>query len=364
MTILDRYYGRQILATLFKAIIALISLFILIDFLATRRTPIFNHDIPWNIVLRYYAVSIPQMLYRYQIAALAMLITTLLVLGNAAQHNEITAALAGGISLRRLTRIPVLIALLLTIAVFTLQETLGVQAAREAQRLDKQYFSANENRYMTRTGISWPSLENGWTCHILTFNHLALTGEQAFLLSIQPRQIQQIQAQRIYWDDLKRQWILEDGHWLSFNLDNDWEYQSRRIRQQPAPILESPETLFALDQPPDTKNIRQLQADIQRANQRGIPPNRPRVDLQAKFAQPALCFIMIWLAIPFALRIRRGGVAIGFAISIAIALAYLFLFRFGMALGYLGRVSPYLSPWFANALFLAIGLYLSRKNTA
>lgn len=362
MTLLDRYLGTRLLATVLKAVVSLVFLFIVIDLLTHRRTAIMNHNVPWTVVLRYYAAFTPAVLYKYQVAALAMLVAALLVFGNAAQHNEVIAALAGGISLGRLVRVPVLVALAVSLLMFGLQETVGLAGTREACRIEEQYFSQKQNRYMVRRGISWPKLEDDWTCHILNFNRLALTGEHAFLLAIREHEIEQIQARRIFWDPQRGRWILEDGHWLVFHLDRDWEYESQVIRQQPAPIRETPAELFALEQPSDTKSVPQLAADIRRAAARGIPVARHQVDLHAKFAQPALCFVMIWIAIPFAIRLRRGGVAIGFGVSVAIAVAYLMLFRLSMGLGYFDRLGPVLAAWSANALFLALGLVLFRRT--
>ncbi|HOZ47059.1 MAG TPA: LptF/LptG family permease [Candidatus Hydrogenedentes bacterium] len=361
MTLLDRYFAKRLAATLFKAVLALVLLFILIDLLTHRRVGIVRHEVPWRVVVEYYAVFIPELLYKYQVAALAMLVAALLVWGDAAQNNEVTAALSGGVSLWRLTRAPVAIALALAFGVFALQESVGVVATRRAEAIEAQFFS--QTRHETRRPLSWPQLDDGWTCHILKFNDLALTGEQPFLLAIRETEVEQIQAKRIFWAPDSEQWILEDGYWLVFDVARNWELkESRWIRQAPAPFSQTPDELFALDRPPDTKSFIQLAQDIDHAEARGFPVERPRVDLQAKLAQPTLAFVMIWLAIPFAMRIRRGGLAIGFGVSIAIALSYLILFRMGMGLGYIGRVSPMVAAWFANALFLGVGFLLSWRT--
>ncbi len=362
MTLLDRHFGTHLIGTLLKAMVSLVLMFILIDLLTHRRTEIMNHDVPWQTVVKYYAVFVPQILYKYQVAALATLVSALLVLGNAAQNNEITASLAAGISLRRLMRFPILMALGVAVVVFALQETVGVAGTREADRIEEQYFA--RTKFVPVSGISWPNLENGWTCHILKFNRIALTGERVLLLAIREKTIEQIQARRIFWDETRAEWLLEDGYWHVFNAERGFERQTKVIRQQPAPFSSSPAELFALEQSPDTKNVLQLAGDIRRAEARGVPTAHQRVDLHAKFAQPALAFVMIWLAIPFALRVRRGGLAIGFGVSIAIALSYLMLFRLSMGLGYIGHLSPMVAAWLANGAFLITGMVLFRRTAS
>ena len=362
MTILDRYFTKRLVTALAKALAALVLVFVLIDLLASRRGDIANYSIPLDVVGTYYLLYIPELVYKYQIAAVAMLVSGLLVLGDAAQNNEILAALSGGVSLRRIIRMPVIVAALFAASLFLLQETAGVAASRRIDDLRDRYFS--RNRESKRPGVSWTQLEGGWTCHVMKFNRIALTGENVFMQSIRDDAVEQIQARRIFRDETTGQWLLEDGCWFRFDPEHDWEGPVYRITQRPAPIKETPETLFALDEPPESKSYLTLAGEIRRAAEHGVPVKRHWTKFHAKFSQPALAFVMIWLAIPFALRLRKGGFAISVGLSVAIALTYLILFRATIGLGYIERLPPIVAAWLANAVFLAAGLALYRKTPA
>jgi len=362
MTILDRYLGKRTLAALGKSILALVFLFILIDLLTNRREDIIDYDVPWSVVLKYYVAYIPTILTQYQVAALAMLVSALLVLGNAAQQSEITAALAGGVSLHKLVRMPVLIAACLAVLMFVTEETIGTKAAREAERLDTHYFSRSKTDHRGPAG--WANLSNDWMCHIMKFNRVALTGENVFMHSIRKDAVEQLQAKRIFWDAEAGQWLLEDGRWFVFPPKEEVQLEVKRITQSVAPITETPAELFALEQPASGKTVGELSRDIERARLQGRPTQGHVADWHAKFAQPALSFVMIWLAIPFAMRLRRGGLAIGFGVSIAIGLAYMLLFRVGMVLGHIEHLPPLVAAWLANAVFLILGIFLFRENAA
>ncbi|HIJ74190.1 MAG TPA: YjgP/YjgQ family permease, partial [Candidatus Hydrogenedentes bacterium] len=240
MCILDRYLLSRSVTALVKTMLSLVCLFVLIDLLTHRRPDIIKYGVPWYIVLRYYAAFIPEVLVKYQVAALSVLISALLVLGQAAQHNEVTAALSGGISLRRLVRMPILVAAFLAGGVFVMGETLGVYAARDAHRIVNRYFS--KNPYRERSGISWANLSGRWTCHIGKFNRLALTGEDVVLYGSSGEVFERIEARRIFWDETEKQWLLEDGRWLEFHPDEDGHptLHQRRITQCPAPFTEPP----------------------------------------------------------------------------------------------------------------------------
>jgi lipopolysaccharide export system permease protein len=296
----------------------------------------------------------------FQIAPLSLLVSALLVLGDTAQHNEVTSALAGGISLRRFCRVPILIAGAFALALFVMEEGVGPAAAREAQRVEDMYFRRKLDGI--RTSTSWANLSGKWTCHIAKFNHLAHTGEGVFIHAMEEETLTQIEAGRIYWDDENGQWLLEDGRWMVFPARANRILENRRITQVPAPFTETPRELFALTDPPETKSVRRLADDIAAATARGVPTNRLRVDYHAKFSQPAVSFVMVWLAIPFALRLRRGGLAISFGISILVAIAFLTVYSVCMTLGHAGRISPVMAAWFANAVFLAAGIRLFVKT--
>jgi LPS export ABC transporter permease LptG len=360
MTILDRYFAARLVSTLFKTMLSLALLFILVDLLTHRRNEILKYDVPWSVVLRYYAVYIPRILYRYQVAALAMLVSALLVLGDAAQNNEITAVLTGGVGLRRLIRLPVFVAAGLAVALFLFQDTIGAAANREVERLEARYFTRIAPA--KRTGISWANLRGNWACHILKFNPIALTGEHVFMHSVREDAQEQIQVRRIFWDPDAHRWMIEDGWWLVLDPKKDWQGPVLRVTQRPAPITETPDELFALEESPDTKSAAALLTDIRRAENQRRPTGAHWADFYAKFSQPALCFVMIWLAVPFAMRLRRGGLAIGFGVSLTIALMYMVLFRVSMGLGHIERVPPLIAAWLATVFFLVLGLVMFRRT--
>ena len=352
MITLDRYLLRRLIASLAKGLVALVFLYVFIDLLTHREAAIAKYNVPWDVVARYYLCFVPKIIY--QVAPLAMLVSVLIVLGETAQHNEVTAALASGISLYRFVRAPVLLALVFATGLFVFQQAIGASATAAAWRIEKSYFSLNPDS--DRTGMSWADLEGGWTCHIRKFNRIARTGESAFVLAIRDDTIESIEADRIFWDEDRQQWLLEDGRWFRFT--GLLSRSASRITQCPAPFTETPDHLFALEKPEDTMTVSELGRAIRYAEQRALPVGRLWADYHAKFSWPALTFVMVGLAIPFAMRLRRGGMAIGFGASIVIGVAYLIVFSSAMGLGHAERISPILAAWLANALFFGAGLVL------
>ena len=363
MKILDAHLTRRLVTTLFKTILALVILFMVIDLLTSRRTEILDHDVPALVVARYYLLLVPEMLVGHQLAALAMLVSTLLVFGSAAQHNELNALFASGVSLRRIVLLPALIAAGLAAVLFLIGESIGPAAARETRAIESQYFGKNvRGASSVRSGISWSNLADGWKCHITKFNRIAMTGEDVVMLALRPDKSEQIRARRIYWDETIRRWILEDGMRSVFYPEEGMAFEALPIKQWPAPIRETPEELFAPFEDPATRSSGALRRVIAEAEEKGIPLSRLKVGYHGKFAGPVLPFVMLWLAAPFATRLRRGGLAVGFGLSIALGLAYLLVSSGAQALGYTERLTPVAAAWSANAIFLGAGLALMART--
>ena len=353
MTTLDRYLLTRAISTLARTMLALVSVYVLVDLLTHRQSQIVRGDVPWPIVFQYYAAFAPQIIQ--QVAPLAMLVSALLVLGDAAQHNEVTAALAGGVSLRRFVRMPVAVGAAFALGLFALQQGAGAAAAREAVSLRNAYFSQSPD--ILREGASWANLSGRWTCHIRKFNRIALTGEDVFIHSLGAEILEQVEVRRIYWDDGTERWMLEDGVWWEFPAGRAAGTDTR-VTLREAPFTESPDVLFALKEPPGTKTAAELANDLRAAAARNVHVGPLWVDYHTNFSWPAVSLVMVGLAIPFALRLQRGGLAIGFGASIAIALAYVMVFHGATTLGHFGRLGPVTAAWLANFVFSITGAVL------
>ena len=102
--------------------------------------------------------------------------------------------------------------------------------------------------------------------------------------------------------------------------------------------------------------------DIRAAESQGIPTRSERMALQMKFAQPALCPVMMWLALPFAVRLRRSGLLAGLGAGGAIGLTYLACFYAFMGLGYIGKIPPFAAAWTPTLTFFAAAVMLTRRS--
>ncbi len=361
MTLVDRYLAGRTASALFRTLLTILVLFIFIDMATRRRGDILEHSIPVSIVAEFYAMQVPTILRDYQVAAVAMLASYLLVLGRAAQNRETTALLASGISVYRFIRMPVLVGVVFALGVFGLSETIGVPAAARASLIKKTYFESTPGYKIAP--ISWANLDGGWTCHIYSFDRNTMSGEGVLMLNLGPAMDEQIEAEQIRWDERGDRWMLEGGMWSIFYPEERMEVESRRITLEASPIVESPKELFVSDVDSGSKTLPELRREIQVASHRHVPTRRTEVDYHSRLAKPVLSFVMMWLAVPFALQLGRAGIAASLVGGVGMGLIYLIADASALGLGDLGRLAPWLAAWLATFVFGAVAAVLMSRTT-
>jgi LPS export ABC transporter permease LptG len=94
-----------------------------------------------------------------------------------------------------------------------------------------------------------------------------------------------------------------------------------------------------------------------------VTRNLARVEIHKKFAIPFACIAFGILGLPLGITNRRGGKSSGFSLSILIILFYYVMINNGEQMAARGRVPPVVGMWAANAILLALGVFLlSRAN--
>jgi len=80
-----------------------------------------------------------------------------------------------------------------------------------------------------------------------------------------------------------------------------------------------------------------------------------------KFTYPIMVIVMFLVGIPLGAIIRKGGFGISVVFGIIIFVAYYILSMLGKNAAEEGAVPPYLGAWFAVAVLLPLGIYLTYK---
>ena len=98
------------------------------------------------------------------------------------------------------------------------------------------------------------------------------------------------------------------------------------------------------------------------AREIGANASQLLVIFHLKLAVPWACLVMAILGASFgAFRQGRSGTSAGFGFSVVIVFAYYMVMSICRALGESGNMHPLLAAWIPNCIFLAGGIYFSRK---
>ena len=301
-----------------------------------------------------YVYMLPEFIsWSFPIAAL---IATVFTIHSMTQHREVLAAKAGGISFHRLMAPLLALGLALTGAGLLLSEVVPVAKRRSGQILRSE------------------DIGRQWRADFVfkTDDDLTLTARRLNLYPPMLTQValevpagsdgdaaQHLQATRAPFDS-ERGWTFEIGYLrilpdraepLTFYFDS---LRSSGFGEPPRGLLEQPNDE---DEMTDSE-IDRMVANLTRS---GGDPNTLLVEKGQRKAIAVATLVIILFGGPLATSSQRGGTAYGIGIALASTIFYLLLFRLAGAAGRSGALSPVLSAWIPNMLFLACALILLKR---
>lgn len=308
--------------------------------------------------MRYYLFQII-----FDVIPIAAVLTVLATFSLMSRTSEVTAALAGGVSLYRLVA-PILVpALLLSGVHFVLQDAVLPHTSAIAREYEQQ-MDPDNGTTMSETQ-SWIFSEGRRVFHFAEYlgGPPRFRGLQVYYLSDGPGGIARMEfADLVEWNPELNRWEGHDG-WRRFFLEPEGETGTlvptdlEEFRFAVMPIPESPEYFGESPVQPEEMSVADLSRHVELLRERGYETHQALVDLHLKLSFPAITLVMTLVGIPFAFRMGRQGALTGIGIGIGLVIAYWITFGVFRALGYAGTLPPLLSAWAPHLLFFALAGY-------
>ena len=113
---------------------------------------------------------------------------------------------------------------------------------------------------------------------------------------------------------------------------------------------------------PEEMNYFELLDFVKKIKSNGLKEPKWEVNLHFKSAFACSSFLMILFGLSLSISKPRSNIGIGIGLSIFTIFLYYAALKFGQALGYQGILTPFISVWNANFIFLIIGLFLFSKS--
>ncbi len=291
---------------------------------------------------------------------IALLLAALYTLTQFARHNELTAMLASGVSVRRLMFPFLLVGFCASVFCAVSQETLGPKATRWVSEFHRKISGRDSGSgeimrdYFYHTGIT----HRQWQIKEFDKRHAAK------MVGVKISQERDDGSLAVEYVADRAEYL--DGSWWFYGLQ---QRSYNEIGDPLGPITppeeapreipeftESPaEFLAEIEKTDFLSSFEMIRYLESRPNLQGLARARREVDIHSRLAMPWSCMVMILLSLPA----TAGGVRRPAMRSVAFGLAALFGFYFllnaGMILGKRGIIEPWVAGWLPNMVFLVIG---------
>jgi len=301
-----------------------------------------------------YVYMLPEFVFwSFPIAAL---IAAVFTIHSMTQHREVLAAKAGGISFHRLMAPLVVVGLALTGAGLLLSEVVPVAKRRAGQILRSEevgrqwrtdfVFKTDDDRTLTvrRLNVSPPGMTQ-----VVMEVPAGPEGEAA----------QHLQAIRVPFDSV-RGWTFQRGY-LRILPDRETPLTFYFDSLRSSSFGEPPKGLLARADDEDEMTNSEIDRMVANITRSGGDPSRLLVEKGQRKAIAVATLVIILFGAPLATSSQRGGTAFGIGIALGSTILYLLLLRLAEAAGQSGALSPLLSAWLPNILFLVCGLILLKR---
>jgi LPS export ABC transporter permease LptG len=318
-----------------------------------------NH-IPMMMVGDYLLNVSPSMIYI--MVPLSVLLAVLTTLGLLQKSNEITAMMATGISIYRVIFPVLIIAGLLSGALYYFDQHYIPEANQRQETLRNEIKGKPAQTYL-RPDRKWIFGEHNTIYYYQFFDPDQNTFANITAFQFDPATFElteRVHAARAHWSAQLNKWVFEQGWARTFHDSAMETYHA--FDADTFPLFIEPPSYFKKDVRQSSEmNSQELRAYIADLQQSGFDVVRLRVQLQKKFAYPVITLVMAVLAVPFSLSPGRKGALTGIAVALATAIIYFVAAGLFEAMGNASQLPAAMAAWAPDMIFGLLGGYMLLK---
>jgi len=352
MKILDKYILKRFIFTFLLSLLVFLTIFHVVDVIENIDRFLKN-QMAINEVGLYYLYQLP---FFIDIALpMSLLLASVFTIGILSKNNELTAIKALGISLYRISTPLLIFAFLISVGSFFFNDYLVIPFSRKKTELEKT--EMHRHKDLKRQIFNNVFLQDTPNRNIVIGKYY-LNKKMGRNISIQitenKRLKKRIDAPRITWDEDNKSWTISNFVVRSFSDSN--QVQVSKIRGDSVLALNlKPNDFAEKNIKPEDMRFAELREFVSRLKTTGNKPTRWEVKLNYKIAFPFTNLIVVLFGLPITAMFTRNSISYGAGISLLVIFTYYGFIKFGEVLGYKGILSPFLSAWLGNIIFLISG---------
>ncbi len=356
MKIITRYIIMDFLRYLLMCLAVLVFIYIVIN-LFDNLGQFLAKNVTMIDIAIYYLYLMPS--YMILLIPVAAIMAVFFVFGVMAKNRELIALKTSGLNLNRLFVLILITGALISVFVFAFQETVGVwaQGRLYEHRLNKVDRRSAKPPIIRRNFFYYG--EEDWVYFIRKFDGKQGTVEGVVLWEIakENRIKKRIDAANGKYQEI---WIFENVKVREFDTTGSEvinNYQTLEMAQ----LKERPEDFLKRAKPLEEMNFLEILRFVAKRSRAGEDVGKEEVELNYRFSYPIITIILLLIALPISVVLRKGGIAIGLGLSIVMAFLFWGLIQSCRAYGVAGLMDPLVAAWFPNVLFGIIGIVLMLK---
>ncbi len=351
--VMDRRLVRQCLGFFTLVVVAVCAIYVTIN-LSEKLDEIQRHAVPFLVVASYYFFSLPQILH--EIVPLAFVIAFLGTTASLEKTNESTALKAAGVSLTRVAAPLLILAFLLGVGLFTVDDSLVQRANRTSQRLEDVIKGRKVARSYRATDRLWLFLPDGRTLvNFVQFDPDTRTLVRPSIYVFDQRMDLRARYMARTARYVDGKWIGESAWSRVFLADGTADFA-----EHPAPIVlpisQGPSYFGREYRKPSQMSFRELYDYIRTLRTAGYRVDRYTVQLYQKVAYPLSLLLLSWLALPYAFRMGRKGAVKGIALALVLGMGYFAITAFVTKLGEASLIPPVMAAWTPTVVFALLAI--------
>ena len=353
MKILDKYLIKRFLTTYVFAVLVIVLIIMVIDFVEKNDDFIQKKAPMRAILLEYYANLAPY--WANYISPLMIFISTVFFTAQMAAHTEIVAILSSGTSFRRLM-FPYFIGASI-IAIFSFVMVGWILPHANTTRLAFENVYVKDKFYFSDRDFHTSVAPNTYA-YMSSYNNESKTGYDFTLEKISDNKlIEKLSAKRIEWNDSTKKWRIHDYKIRTLGIMKDKMVFGTSAKD--TIINLSPKDFESEYQLQETFTIPQLQEKIALIQTRGAEGIEPyQIELYQRFATPFAVIILSLMGLIVSARKARGGVGFQIAIGFVLAFVYILFYIMSKGIAESGNMPPILAVWLPNIVFGTIGTFM------
>ncbi len=353
LTIFDLHIIRRTLVSFVLLVLTLIIFFVVLHYVEYVDDFMDRGATMREVFLVYYPSMVPDIIRLT--SPLAIFLACVYVTGRLAQQLQIMALETAGVSLYRLMRPYLLVALLVTAFMFWFNGWIVPRTNAVVVEFESEYLKDATRR----VDVADLHRQNrpGSILLVEYFDRDDLTAHRVSLHDFEDskRLVSRIDAQSMEWIDSLRIWRIYGGVQRTFSPDG--KETRRQIATTDTVLNIQPRDLMRDERDVEKMTVTTASEYVATLKRSGVGNlGRIMVSYYSKFAYPFANFILVLLAVPLASVRRRGGQAIQIGIGLFVAFGYLAVMKLTEPFGYSGSLPPLTTAILPHAIFFVIAL--------